>query len=218
MTDQNHRRVAKIRRLLNERYPDVRTQLRHKNAFQLLVATILSAQCTDRQVNAVTPGLFKTLKTPKDFAGISIKKLEALIHSTGFYHNKAKNLKNCAKALLADHHGEVPDRLETLVKLPGVGRKTANVVLGAAFGIPGMVVDTHVARISQRLDLTDNKDPVKIELDLMKLIPRSEWNDFSLRLIYFGRAICTARNPNCSACFMNSLCRHAAKNQTPPNR
>ncbi len=212
------RRVAKIRRLLNAHYLNVKTQLRHQNAFQLLVATILSAQCTDRQVNAVTPRLFKTLNTPEDFAGASIKKIESLIRSTGFYHNKAKNLKNRAKALLADHSGEVPDSLEALVKLPGVGRKTANVVLGAAFGIPGMVVDTHVARISQRLDLTENSDPVKIEFDLMKVIPEKEWNDFSLRLIYFGRAICTARNPNCSACFMNTLCRHASKNQAKLRR
>jgi endonuclease-3 len=209
--DQNHRRITKIRKILNARYPDVKTQLRHKNAFQLLVATILSAQCTDRQVNAVTPELFKNLKTPKDVAGVPIKRLESLIRSTGFYHNKAKNMKNCAKALLAHHNGKVPDTLEALVKLPGVGRKTANVVLGAAFGIPGIVVDTHVARISQRLDLTDQKDATKIEFDLMKIIPEKEWNDFSLRLIYFGRSICTARKPACPTCFINHLCAYPDK-------
>ncbi|MCU0598283.1 MAG: endonuclease III [Desulfobacterales bacterium] len=199
-------RITKIRRILKAAYPDVKTQLRHENAFELLVATILSAQCTDRQVNAVTPALFKELKTPRDFAAVSTKKLESLIHSTGFYHNKAKNIKNCARALISAYNGIVPDTLEELIKLPGVGRKTANVVLGAAYGIPGIVVDTHVARISQRLGLTGQKDPVKIEFDLMDVIPRREWNDFSLWLIYFGRSVCVARKPNCAKCMLNHLC------------
>ena len=199
-------RVQKIRQILKTRYPDVKTQLRHKNAFQLLMATILSAQCTDRQVNSVTPALFAALDSPKDFADAPIETIERLIRSTGFYHNKAKNLKNCATVLIDRFDGDVPQTLEELVTLPGVGRKTANVVLGAVFGIPGMVVDTHVARISQRLGLTKSKDPVKIEFDLMGVIPKKEWNDFSLWLIYFGRAVCNARKPKCPECFLNHLC------------
>jgi endonuclease-3 len=204
-------RVRKIRQILKARYPDVKTQLRHKNAFQLLMATILSAQCTDRQVNSVTPALFAALNTPKDFADAPIEEIERLIRSTGFYHNKARNLKNCATALIDKFGGEVPQTLEALVTLPGVGRKTANVVLGAVFGISGMVVDTHVARISQRLGLTENKDPVKIEFDLMGVIPKKEWNDFSLWLIYFGRAVCNARKPKCPDCFLSHLCSYPNK-------
>jgi endonuclease III len=204
-------RITKIRRILKAAYPDVKTQLTHHNAFELLVATILSAQCTDRQVNAVTPKLFKELNTPQDFAAVSLKKLEALIHSTGFYRNKAKNIKNCARALIADYSGTVPDTLEQLIKLPGVGRKTANVVLGAVFGKPGIVVDTHVARISKRLGLTDQNDPVKIEFDLMDVIPRDEWNDFSLWLIYLGRSVCIARKPDCPNCMIHHLCEYPQK-------
>lgn len=215
MNKKNNTRIQKIRQILKAEYPDVKTQLHHKNAFQLLMATILSAQCTDRQVNAVTPKLFAQLKTPEDFAKAPIKKIETLIHSTGFYHNKAKNLKNCAQTLIELYDGVVPNTLEELVKLPGVGRKTANVVLGAVFHIPGMVVDTHVSRISQRLGLSANKDPVKIEFDLMKVIPEDEWNDFSLWLIYFGRAICSARKPDCPGCFLNHLCEYPDK--TEPN-
>ncbi|MGB9498472.1 MAG: endonuclease III [Dissulfuribacterales bacterium] len=211
MTPKNNTRIKKIRQILKVKYPEVKTQLNHKNAFQLLVATILSAQCTDRQVNGVTPKLFTQLKTPEDFARAPIKKIETLIHSTGFYHNKAKNLKNCAKTLIEYFNGDVPDTLEDLLKLPGAGRKTANVVLGAAFGIPGMVVDTHVARISQRLGLTASKNPVKIEFDLMKVIPEDEWNVFSLWLIYFGRAVCNARKPDCPGCFLNHLCKYPDK-------
>jgi len=175
------------------------------------MATILSAQCTDRQVNQVTGKLFQALKTPKDFANAPIETIESYIRSTGFYHNKAKNLKNCAQALIDQYNGIVPENLEDLVKLPGVGRKTANVVLGAAFGIPGIVVDTHVSRISQRLGLTENTDATKIEYDLMEVIPKSEWNDFSLRLIYFGREICMARKPDCPQCPVNHLCPYPDK-------
>ncbi len=199
-------RTDKIRKLLREIYPEVKTQLFHQNPFELLVATILSAQCTDKQVNQVTPVLFKRLNTPDDFASAPLKTIEKLIRPTGFFHNKAKNIKNCSQALLAEHKGEVPRKLEELVKLPGVGRKTANVVLGAAFGIPGVVVDTHVARISNRLGLTANKNPVKIEFDLMDLIPRRDWNDFCLRLIFFGRSTCTARKPKCPQCPLNEIC------------
>jgi len=181
-------RTDKILKILRATYPIVKTQLRHRNPFQLLVATILSAQCTDKQVNAVTPGLFKKMKTPDDFAGASLETIETLVHSTGFYRNKAKNIQNCSKALLEKFNGKVPEKLEELIQLPGVGRKTANVVLGAAFGVPGIVVDTHVARISKRLGLTKQKDPVKIEFDLMKVLPKKDWSAFSLQLIYFGSA------------------------------
>ena len=199
-------RADRIRKILRKIYPEVKTQLLHQNPFQLLVATILSAQCTDKQVNQVTPVLFKRLKTPADFAATPLKSIENLIRPTGFFHNKAKNIKNCSKALLDRHSGQVPQTLDKLVKLPGVGRKTANVVLGAAFGICGVVVDTHVARISARLGLTENKDPVKIEFDLMKIIPKREWNDFSLQLIFFGRETCTARKPKCPTCPLDKLC------------
>jgi endonuclease-3 len=203
---QLKQRADKIRLILREIFPEVKTQLFHHNPFQLLVATILSAQCTDKQVNQVTPVLFKRLKTPADFATARLKTIENLIRPTGFFHNKAKNIKNCARAILDRHDGQVPRALEEMVKLPGVGRKTANVVLGAAFGIPGVVVDTHVARISKRLGLTQNDNPVKIEFDLMKIIPRRDWNDFCLQLIFFGRSTCTARKPKCPRCPLKSIC------------
>jgi endonuclease-3 len=199
-------RADKIRKILRKIYPEVKTELFHENPFELLVATILSAQCTDKQVNQVAPVLFKRLKTPADFAGAPLKTIEKLIRPTGFFHNKAKNIKNCARALLEKHNGGVPQTLEELVKLPGVGRKTANVVLGAAFGIPGVVVDTHVARISNRLGLTGYKNPVKIEYDLMGLIPKKSWNDFCLQLIFFGRSTCMARKPKCPQCPLEKLC------------
>jgi endonuclease-3 len=204
-------RIAKIRKILKATYPDVKTQLSYQTPFELLVATILSAQCTDKQVNRVTKTLFKRLKTPDNFARAPIDTIENLIRPTGFYHNKAKNIKNCALTIIEKYHGDVPHTLEELVKLPGAGRKTANCVLGAAFGTPGIVVDTHVARISKRLGLTQNKDPVKIEFDLMEIIPKKEWNDFSLRLIYFGRAICKARKPACFSCPLKELCPYFGK-------
>ncbi|MBW1961236.1 MAG: endonuclease III [Deltaproteobacteria bacterium] len=204
-------RADKIRQILRKTYPQVRTQLHHKNPFEILVATILSAQCTDKQVNAVTRGLFEELKTPQDFARVSLKRLESMIRPTGYYHNKAKNIKHCAEALLEKHDGKVPCRIEELVRLPGVGRKTANVVLGAAFGVPGIVVDTHVARIARRLEFTAQKDPVKIEHDLMEIIPKRSWNDFSLHLIYFGREYCRARDPKCPTCPINGHCRWPGK-------
>ena len=199
-------RIDRILKILNKTYPHVRTQLTHRGPFELLVATILSAQCTDIQVNRVTPKLFAVFKTPQDFATASLKHIEKLIRSTGFFHNKARHIQNCARMLVAKYNSTVPVQLEEMVKLPGVGRKTANVVLGAAFGIPGIVVDTHVSRISQRIGLTRNQDPVKIEKDLMPIIPRAQWSDFSLRLIYHGRAICKARKPDCQTCPLNHLC------------
>jgi endonuclease-3 len=203
--------AGKVQRKLSSAYPDVKTQLDYKTPFQLLVATILSAQCTDRQVNRVTPALFHTLSSPQDFAGADIETIEKLIHSTGFYHNKARNIRLCSEMLVNRYNGKVPDTLEALIQLPGVGRKTANVVLGAAFGKPGIVVDTHVARISLRLGLTLNQDPEKIEMDLMALIPKKSWNAFCLRLIYFGREICKARKPACPSCPLLKLCPYPDK-------
>ena len=201
-------RTNKICKVLKTTYPNVKTRLNHKNPFELLVSTILSAQCTDKQVNSVTKDLFNKLATPCDFAVARNETIEKLIRSTGFFRNKAKNIKNCSAILIEKYNGIVPETIDELVKLPGVGRKTANVVLGSAFGIPGIAVDTHVARISKRLGLTENNDPVKIEFDLMKIVPKKEWSNFSLRLIYFGRAVCKARNPTCPSCPLYKLCLH----------
>ena len=191
---------------LKDRYPYVKTQLQHNTPFQLLTATILSAQCTDRQVNQVTQQLFARFPDPGALADASLSEIKQLIYSTGFYNNKAKNIKACARALLDRHNGQVPDDLNLLVKLPGVGRKTANVVRSAAFGHQAIVVDTHVLRISGRLGLSGSRDPVKVEFDLMKIIPESAWSDLSLQLIYFGREICDARKPMCKACPLFKIC------------
>ena len=204
-------RAARTLSVLNARYPQVRTQLLYRNPFELLVATILSAQCTDNQVNRVTPGLFARMRTPGDFVKAPLGEIERLVRPTGFYRNKARNIKACCQALVEHQGGEVPRTMEELVALPGVGRKTANVVLGAAFDTPGVVVDTHVARISGRLGLTRHQVPEKIETDLMRVIPKEEWSDFSLRLIFFGRAICTARKPKCPACSMRPFCPYPHK-------
>ncbi len=205
---KNRKQATEICNILKTQYPDVKTQLRHRNPFELLVATILSAQCTDRQVNAVTPELFQAFPTPQSLAEAPLKEIENLIRPTGFFHNKAKHIRNCANALLENFGGQVPQSLEELITLPGVGRKTANVVRSAAFGQAAVVVDTHVKRISWRLGLTENKEPEKIESDLMKVIPEENWNDFGLHLIYFGREICTARKPACPACALLKLCEH----------
>jgi len=208
---KNKPRAEKINRILKSAYPEVKTQLHYRNPFELLVATILSAQCTDKQVNAVTVPLFQKLPMPADFAAAPQDEIEALIRSTGFFRNKAKNIQKCSRRLVEKYNGKVPDRMDELVTLPGVGRKTANVVLGAAFGIPGIVVDTHVGRISKRLGLTEYSDPVKVEVDLMKLIPRNDWSDFSLRLILFGRETCKSRKPRCPGCPLTSLCPYPDK-------
>lgn len=199
-------RITKITGILRRTYPDVKTALRHKNPVQLLVATILSAQCTDERVNRVTPTLFKKLPTAKDFAEVSLSDLEGMIRSTGFYRNKAKSIKACCTALVERHGGKVPDNIEDLVKLPGIGRKTANVILGSAFGIPGIVVDTHVKRVSQRIGFTKKSDPVRIEFDLMALIPKKDWIAFSHQMIWHGRALCQARKPKCPECPLLDLC------------
>jgi endonuclease-3 len=210
-------RAAAILKTLNSRYPQVKPQLFYRNPFELLVATILSAQCTDSQVNRVTPGLFKRMRKPQEFVKTPVTEIERLVRPTGFYRNKARNIKACCEALIERHGGRVPRTLEELVALPGVGRKTANVVLGAAFDTPGVVVDTHVGRISGRLGLTQNKDPKKIELDLMRILPRQEWSDFSLRLIFFGRETCTARKPKCPICPLDPLCPYPHKTPTIPS-
>jgi endonuclease III len=187
-------------------YPDAACALKHQSPVQLLVATILSAQCTDVRVNLVTPALFARYSDAAAFAKADRGELEEMIKSTGFFRNKAKNIIDCCKAIVEQHGGEVPASLEELVKLPGIGRKTANVVLGDAFGIPGITVDTHVGRLSRRLGLTRHHDPVKVERDLMALIPEKEWTSFSHRLIFHGRQVCFARKPKCDQCTMKSFC------------
>ncbi len=193
-------KIGPILKLLDQHYPDVHVTLDFANPLELLVATVLSAQCTDVKVNQVTPAVFKKYPSAAAYAGASLAELEAAVHPTGFYHQKAKSIKNICQALVAEYGGQVPRTLEELVALPGIGRKTANVILGNAFGIPGLVVDTHCGRVSQRLGLTRQKDPVKIEFDLMPLVPPERWTKFSLQLIWHGRAICTAKNPRCPQC------------------
>jgi endonuclease III len=199
--------ATKVVRELKKHYAGAECALVHETPFQLLVATILSAQCTDERVNIVTKELFAQHPTAQDLTELPIAKLEKIIQSTGFFRNKAKNIKACCKDLVEKHDGEVPQDLEQLTALAGVGRKTANVVLGTAFGIPsGVVVDTHVQRLSHRLGLTEESDPVKIERDLMAILPKKEWIDFSHRLIWHGRKICKARKPLCDECPMNDFC------------
>jgi endonuclease-3 len=193
-------RVARILEILKNTYPDAHCSLEFSNPLELLIATILSAQCTDERVNKTTPAVFARYKNVQDFAAADPLVLEQLIRSTGFYRNKTKNIIACCQQLIEKHDGEVPRTMEELSVLPGVGRKTANVLLGNAFGIPGMVVDTHVGRLSLRLGLSFGKNPVEIEHDLEKIIPRENWVDLSHWLIYHGRAICDARKPMCTQC------------------
>ena len=203
-------RKARLNRILAELdklYPNATCALNHSNAWELLAATILSAQCTDERVNKVTPGLFKKYPTVAAMAAASQDELAQDIRSTGFFNNKARSLIGAAKKLMADHDGQVPRSMEELLKVPGAARKTANVVLGVAFGIAsGVVVDTHVQRITQRLDLTKNEEPIKIEQDLMKLLPQDRWIQFSHQVIHFGRGICVARKPKCAECPLDSVC------------
>ena len=199
-------RVEVIYELLDPLYTLEKTALTFKTPFQLLVSTILSAQCTDKQVNMVTKDLFKKYRSPADYVSAPIAELEADIRPTGFYKNKAKSLKGCSQGLLDLNGGEVPASMEELIRLPGVGRKTANCVLGAAFDIPGVVVDTHVKRLSLRLGLTRNENPDKIEMDLQKLLPKERWRRFSDLLIYHGRAMCKARKPDHDNCVISAYC------------
>ena len=208
-------RVNAILKILDERYPNVTCALRHTNAWELLVATILSAQCTDVRVNMVTPGLFRKYPTIRDFANASQEEMAQDIRSTGFFNNKAKSVIGAAKTILANFGGEVPREIDQLLTVPGAARKTANVVLGTAFGIAsGVVVDTHVQRISNRLDLTKESDPKKIEQDLMKLLPKEKWIQFSHQIIHLGRGPCVARNPKCGECKLNPLCYARGSNRS----
>ncbi len=204
-------KIPSILPLLDQLYPKARCSLDYAGPFQLLIATILSAQCTDERVNKVTPGLFQKYPDARAFAQAPLEDLEEAVRSTGFFRNKAKNIKECCLALHENHGGKVPPDLDTLVKLPGIGRKTANVVLGNAYGIPGIVVDTHVGRISQRLGLTTHKDPEKIERNLMQVIPEDRWVFFSHQLILHGRALCWARKPKTDICPLAPHCDHAQK-------
>jgi endonuclease III len=200
-------RIAEILRRLDQMYPDATCALLHRNPWELLVATILSAQCTDKRVNLVTPGLFAKYPTPRDFAAVNPEVLAEDIRSTGFFNNKAKSIVGAAKKIVNEFGGKVPRTIEEMLTIPGAARKTANVVLGTAYGIAsGVVVDTHVQRLSARLDLTKETDPVKIERDLMKIIPENHWILFSHQLILHGRALCVARNPKCAECALDSLC------------
>ena len=200
-------RIDEIIRILHDTYPDAACELVHDGAWQLLVATILSAQCTDVRVNMVTPVLFARFPTPEALALADPLEVESIIRSTGFYHNKAKSIQAASRRVAEVYGGEVPRSMEEVLTLPGAARKTANVVLGVAYGLPtGIVVDTHVRRLAQRLGLTTNEDPVKIERDLTELVPQSEWIDFSHLLIFHGRRVCDARKPDCANCLLRHLC------------
>lgn len=200
------KRVRDIQRELAKLYPDAHCALNFENPLQLLIATILSAQCTDVRVNMVTPALFARYPDARAFAEADVGELERAIQSTGFFRNKAKNIRECCRLIVDKHGGEVPGTMEGLVVLPGVGRKTANVILGNAFGVPGITVDTHVGRLSRRLGFTENEDPVKVEQDLMEIFPKKDWTMLSHRLIFHGRQVCFARKPNCAGCTLAKYC------------
>ena len=210
--DELKSRSQKIVLRLQKRYPDAGCALRHQNSLELLVATILSAQCTDERVNKVTLGLFRKYKKAEDYAHADVTHFEQEIRSTGFFRNKARSIIGCCRELVEKHKGQVPRTLEELVRLPGIGRKTANVILGVAYHVSeGVVVDTHVKRVSFRLGLTHKKDPEKIEIDLMKILPQENWIDFSHLLIFHGRNICVARKPKCDICPVKHLCDYYKK-------
>jgi endonuclease-3 len=210
---ERRQRVQEILDLLDRMYPNATCALVHRNPWELLVSTILSAQCTDKRVNEVTPRLFAKYPTPQDFAAVKPEVLAADIRSTGFFNNKAKAIIGAAKRTVTDFGGEVPRTIEEMLSIPGVARKTANVVLGTAYGVAsGIVVDTHVQRVSRRLDLTRESDPVKIERDLMAVIPKERWILFSHQVIQHGRARCTARKPRCAECLLDPVCYAPDKN------
>jgi endonuclease-3 len=213
--EQLQTRVGQILRALKKTYPHVTCALNHGSPFELLIATILSAQCTDERVNIVTANLFRKYRKPEDYLAVTREELEQDISSINFFRNKAKSIQEASQLLVEKYQGQLPQSLEELVEFPGVGRKTANVVLGTAFGIPtGVVVDTHVARLSQRLGLTENKQPEKIEADLIELLPKKEWIDFSHRLIWHGRKVCQARKPLCEKCSLEKLCPSSTLKKT----
>jgi endonuclease-3 len=203
-------KVVKIIELLEKEYPNAKTALNYSNPLELLVATILSAQCTDKRVNAVTKSLFKKYKTAENYANANLKELEEDVRPTGFYRNKAKNIKRSGQMLVEKFHSQVPKTMDEIIELPGVARKTANIVLSNAYGVvEGVAVDTHVRRLSQRLGLTENKAPDKIERDLMKIVPKAQWEKITDLLIFHGRNICVARKPKCGSCVLNKICPSA---------
>lgn len=207
---KNADEVQKIIQLLEKTHPDAKIALNYTNPLELLIATMLSAQCTDKRVNIVTRTLFKKYKTPEDYLKVSQKELEQDIKPTGFYRNKAKNIKKCCKILVEKFHSQVPNTMQELLELPGVARKTANIVLSNAYKIvEGIAVDTHVRRVAHRLGLTQNTDPNKIEKDLMNIVPKSQWMRITDLLIFHGRRICTAKKPNCTECVLNKICPSA---------
>ncbi|MGD0202559.1 MAG: endonuclease III [Candidatus Bathyarchaeia archaeon] len=200
-------RATKIIELLEKQFPNAKTALNYSNPLEILVATMLSAQTTDERVNIVTQNLFKKYRTPEDYANVDIKELEQDIHSTGFYHNKARNLKKCCRLLIEKYNSQVPKTMDEMLELPGVARKTANIVLYNAYGIiSGIAVDTHVRRVSQRLGLTEHDDPAKIEQDLMQITPKDKWMKLTDLLIFHGRQVCIARKPKCEICVLNKIC------------
>jgi endonuclease-3 len=199
-------RAKVIYRQLSKSYPNVRCELDYKNAYQLLVATVLSAQCTDKRVNQTTPALFKKYPNPQNMAKADLRDIQNLVKSTGFFRAKAKNIKGLSKKIMEEFDGKVPSNLEALITLPGVGRKTANVVLGHAFGIPGITVDTHFGRLSRRFGWSKQNNPVKVEFEVGKLIPQKEWTNLSQRMIWHGRRVCHSRKPACGACALAKLC------------
>lgn len=201
-----HTKISSLLKLLRLHYSDAHCSLVFANAYQLLVATILSAQCTDTRVNQITPRLFVRFPDPQTVAGAPLEEIKEYIRSAGFFNHKARNIQECCRRLVASHHGQVPDDMESLLALPGVGRKTANVIRGVWFDIPGIVVDTHVARISRRLGLTDADTPERIEQDLMQLLPRRQWTSFGHRIIQHGRQVCLARSPRCHECMLREWC------------
>jgi endonuclease-3 len=203
-------RALKVIELLEKEHADAKIALHYSNPLELLVSTILSAQATDEQINKITKSLFKKYRKAEDYANVDLEELEQDIKSSGFYHNKAKNIKNCCKLLMEKHNGQVPRTMEELLELPGVARKTANIVLTNAYGvIAGVAVDTHVRRLAQRLGLTENDDPDKIEEDLMDIVPKEKWMRITDLLIFHGRRVCTAKKPNCAGCVLNKICPSA---------
>jgi len=207
-----------IYRVLSKRYPNVRCELDFKNPLELTVAVVLSAQCTDKRINQITPALFKKYRRPIDYAKAPLAEIEDFIFSAGFYHAKARHLKGLGRKIVDDFNGEVPSTIEELITLPGVGRKTANVVLGHAFGIPGITVDTHFGRLSRRFGWTTSTDPVKVEHEVGELIPQKEWTNLSQRMIWHGRRVCHSRKPACGACPLAKHCPSFGIGETDPKK
>ena len=215
---ESQKEARAIYKVLTKTYPNIRCELDFKNPLELIVAVILSAQCTDKRINQITPALFKKYKSAKDYAGAPLPEIEEFIYSAGFYHAKARHLKGLGTMLLEDFDGEVPATIEELITLPGVGRKTANVVLGHAFNIPGITVDTHFGRLSRRFGWTDSNDPVRVEFEVGDLIPQKEWTNLSQRMIWHGRRICHSRKPACGACPVAKLCPSVGIGEMDPKK